>query len=84
MAFGVKVTNPVVVFTVAIPGAVPMLTDNEEGSFGPPWVKHKAQTDTEVFTPVEVTIGSAIGAEPVTLTVIKLLTHEEGNKLQSV
>ena len=36
VAVGVKVTMPVTVFTVAMPGAVPIFTVSEDGFIGPP------------------------------------------------
>ena len=82
VAVGVKVTMPVIVFTVAMPGAVPIFTVSEDGFIGPPPVWQRAQTFTGVLMPVLVNIGLAIGAVPVTLMVINALVHEIGNRLQ--
>lgn len=81
--FGVKVMIPVSVFTDIIPGAVPVVTVKELGSFGPPDAPQNPQMETGVLIPVEVWRGGKTGAVPVTLMVISALVHETGDKLHT-
>ncbi len=85
VAVGVKITEPVVVFTETDPvetGGTPD-TVNVAGLIGPPETRQVAQSDIGVLIPVVVFIGAAIGGVPVTLTVIKELVQETGNRLQT-
>lgn len=61
MAFGLKVTNPVVVFTETDPLVVGFKPETVSVALfkGPPVTLHRAHTAIGVLIPVEVKIGFA-------------------------